>query len=166
MWSDYSDHLQRDLDSLPTYAGVGTARSILSNRISHFFDWHGPSSTIDTACSSSLVAVYNAIQTLRSGDAPMAVVAGANLILTPEPYVGESKLKMLSHDSRSRMWDADAKGYARGDGVAALILKPLSRALADGDDVECVIRECLVNQVSSNCQRARSHESIITPQTL
>ncbi|POS79314.1 polyketide synthase/peptide synthetase [Diaporthe helianthi] len=146
MWSDYNDHLQRDMDSLPTYAGVGTARSILSNRISHFFDWHGPSATIDTACSSSLVAVYNAVLTLRNGDSPMAVVAGANVILTPEPYIGESKLKMLSHDSRSRMWDEGANGYARGDGVAALILKPLSKALADGDHVESVIRECLVNQ--------------------
>ncbi|KAF5488135.1 Polyketide synthase-nonribosomal peptide synthetase [Colletotrichum fructicola] len=146
MWCDYNDHLQRDMDSLPTYAGVGTARSILSNRISHFFDWHGPSATIDTACSSSLVAVYNAVMTLRNGDSPMAVVAGANIILTPEPYIGESKLKMLSHDSRSCMWDEDAKGYARGDGVAALILKPLSAAVADGDHIESVIRECLVNQ--------------------
>nr|AFI23579.1 PKS-NRPS hybrid [Colletotrichum higginsianum] len=146
MWCDYNDHLQRDMDSLPTYAGVGTARSILSNRISHFFDWHGPSATIDTACSSSLVAVYNAVMTLRNGDAPVAVVAGANIILTPEPYIGESKLKMLSPDSRSRMWDEDAKGYARGDGVAALVLKPLSAAVADGDHIESVIRECLVNQ--------------------
>ncbi|KAL0937411.1 hybrid nrps pks [Colletotrichum truncatum] len=95
--------------------------------------------------------------TLRNGDAPIAVVAGANIILTPEPYIGESKLKMLSHDSRSRMWDEDAKGYARGDGVAALILKPLSAAIADGDRIESVIRECLVNQ------DGRTSEGITVP---
>lgn len=66
MWADYDVHVQRDMDALPTYTGTGTARSILSNRVSHFFDWHGPSVTLDTACSSSLVAVYNAALTLRS----------------------------------------------------------------------------------------------------
>ena len=53
---------------------------------------------------------------------------------------------MLSPGSRSRMWDADADGYARGDGVATLVLKKLSDAVRDGDDIECVIRETAVNQ--------------------
>lgn len=66
MWADYDVHMLRDVDALPTYMGTGTARSILSNRLSHFFDWHGPSVTLDTACSSSLVAVYDAVSALRS----------------------------------------------------------------------------------------------------
>jgi len=97
--------------------------------------------TIDTACSSSLVGVHQAVQSLRSGESGSAVVAGANLILTPEAYIAESKLHMLSPDSRSRMWDIDANGYARGEGFAAVILKTLSQALKDGDHIECIIRE-------------------------
>jgi hybrid polyketide synthase / nonribosomal peptide synthetase ACE1 len=76
----------------------------------------------------------------------MAIVAGSNLILGPEMFVYESKLNMLSPHGRSRMWDASADGYARGEGSAAVILKPLSQALRDGDYIDCVIRETGVNQ--------------------
>ncbi|OKL60321.1 hypothetical protein UA08_04451 [Talaromyces atroroseus] len=146
MCGDFSEHLQRDPQSLPTYMPTGTARSIISNRVSYFFDWHGPSMTIDTACSSSLVAVHQAVQQLRSGESDVVIAAGANLILGPELYIGEAKLKMLSADSRSRMWDVDADGYARGEGIASVVLKRLSAALQDGDHIECVIREIGVNQ--------------------
>lgn len=146
MCADYVEHLNSDMNSLPTYTPTGNARSIMSNRISYFFDWHGPSMTIDTACSSSLVAVHQAVQLLRSGDSDVAVAAGANLIVGPLQYVGASKLHMLSADSRSRMWDVDASGYARGEGVAAVTLKRLSSAIADGDNIECIIRESGVNQ--------------------
>lgn len=125
---------------------AGTARSIVSNRVSYFFDWHGPSLTVDTACSSSLVAVHQAVQALRSGDVRVALAAGTNLLLGPEPYFYESKLKMLSPEGRSRMWDKDANGYARGDGVEAIMLKTLSAALTDGDRIECNIRDTGVNQ--------------------
>lgn len=146
MCADYVEHLNSDVNSLPTYTPTGNARSIMSNRISYFFDWNGPSMTIDTACSSSLVAVHQAVQLLRSGDSDVAVAAGANLILGPLQYVGASKLHTLSADSRSRMWDIDATGYARGEGVAAVILKRLSSAIADGDNIECIIRESGINQ--------------------
>lgn len=129
-----------------TNCSVGTARSIISNRISYFFDWHGPSLTVDTACSSSLVALHQAVQALRSGEIHVALAAGSNLLLGPEPYIHESKLNMLSPDGRSRMWDQDANGYARGDGVAAVVLKTLSAALAAGDNIEGIIRETGVNQ--------------------
>lgn len=68
MSNDYADMLGNDQENFPTYFATGTARSIVSNRVSYFFDWHGPSMTIDTACSSSLVAVHQAVQVLRSGD--------------------------------------------------------------------------------------------------
>lgn len=83
MCDDWNGILTRDLEVFPQYGATGMARSIMSNRISYFFDWHGPSMTIDTACSSSLVAVHQAIQTLRSGESEVAIAAGANLILTP-----------------------------------------------------------------------------------
>ncbi|KAK0379659.1 beta-ketoacyl synthase domain-containing protein [Colletotrichum limetticola] len=146
MYVDYESLQFRDLQHVPTYLAIGTARSIVSNRISYFFDWHGPSLTVDTACSSSLVAVHQAVQALRSGEVRVALAAGSNLLLGPEPYIHESKLKMLSPDGRSRMWDQGANGYARGDGVAAVVLKTLSAALADGDHIEAIIRETGVNQ--------------------
>ena len=102
--------------------------------------------TIDTACSSSLVAVHQALQELRSGSSRLAIAAGTNLILGPEPYIAESTFHMLSPQGRSQMWDAKADGYARGDGVAAVVLKRLSDAIADGDAIDCVIRETGVNQ--------------------
>ncbi|KAI6355345.1 copper-binding transcription factor [Pyricularia grisea] len=146
MGVDYSELLSQDIDAFPTYFAPGTARSILSNRISYFFDLHGPSVTVDTACSSSLVAVHQAVQSLRLGETPVAIVCGANLLLGPAQYIAESKLQMLSPNGRSRMWDASADGYARGEGFASIVLKPLSAALANGDHIECIIRETGCNQ--------------------
>ncbi|EFE41543.1 hybrid PKS-NRPS enzyme, putative [Trichophyton verrucosum HKI 0517] len=132
MCDDWAGMLAKDWDCLPQYAATGISRAIMANRISYFFDWHGPSMTIDTACSSSLVAVHEAVQVLRSGDCNVAVACGANLILTP--------------DGKSRMWDQGANGYARGEGLAAVVLKTLSQAIKDGDHIECVIRETAFNQ--------------------
>jgi len=146
MCSDYYILHAQDFNHVPTYNSTGIANSNASARISYFFDWHGPCMTIDTACSSSLVAVHQAVQALRAGTSRMAVAAGTNLLLSPFGYISESKLSMLSPTGRCQMWDANADGYARGEGVAALILKPLSTALADGDHVECIIRETGVNQ--------------------
>ncbi|RFU80561.1 acyl transferase acyl hydrolase lysophospholipase [Trichoderma arundinaceum] len=143
---DYTEILSQDIDSTPTYFASGTARSILSNRISYFFDWHGPSITIDTACSSSLIALHQAVQSIRAGEVPLAIAAGANLLLGPNQYVAESKLKMLSPNGLSQMWDEKADGYARGDGFASVVLKKLSDAIRDGDKIECVVRETGTNQ--------------------
>ena len=146
MCNDYSAISGRDFDYIPTYGATGIAASNASSRVSYFFDWHGACMTIDTACSSSLIALHQAVQTLRSGASTVAVAAGTNLLLDPLPYVSESNLNMLSPTGRSRMWDADADGYARGDGVAAVVLKRLSQALRDGDQVDCIIRETGANQ--------------------
>jgi acyl transferase domain-containing protein len=120
MHRDFLDNQNYDLDAMSQYAATGTSAAMLSNRVSYFFDWHGPSMTIDTACSSSLVAVHNAIQQLRSGSSKVAIAAGANLILGPFSFIVTSKLNMLSPTGRCRMWDAGADGYAKGEGVAAV----------------------------------------------
>lgn len=146
MAADYEHIMGRDENTLGPYHVTGTSRALLSNRLSFFFDWHGPSMTIDTACSSSLYAVHYAVQQLRSGASKVAVVAGSNLILDPINFITESKLQMLSPNGRGRMWDADADGYARGEGVAVLVLKTLAAAETDCDNIECVIRETAVNQ--------------------
>ncbi|GME34422.1 Beta-ketoacyl synthase [Neofusicoccum parvum] len=145
MTADWWDLQMRDTETIATYAATGTARSIISNRISYFFDLKGASMTIDTACSSSLVALHQAVQSLRNGESTTAIVAGANVLLDPSMYIAESKLHMLSPESRSRMWDKSADGYARGEGCAAVFLKPLSKAIADGDHIECIVRETGVN---------------------
>ncbi|KAK2877269.1 putative PKS/NRPS-like protein biosynthetic cluster [Arthroderma sp. PD_2] len=132
--------------TVPQYASIGMARNNLANRVSYFFDWNGPSMSIDTACSSSMVALHEAVTALRLGECTASAVAGVNLILSPNFYVTASNLQMLSPNGRGRMWDAQADGYARGDGVGCVILKRLSDAVADGDRIECVIRATGVNQ--------------------
>ncbi|KAJ4287123.1 hypothetical protein N0V88_007745 [Collariella sp. IMI 366227] len=146
MTADYNDTLIRDHNTMPNYFATGTNRAIISNRVSYFFDWHGPSMTIDTACSSSLIAVHQSVKALRAGDARVAMACGTQVLLNPEMYIGESKLKMLSPNGRSAMWDADADGYARGEGIAAVVLKRLSDAIADGDYIQCIVRETGANQ--------------------
>ncbi|CAG8226110.1 unnamed protein product [Penicillium salamii] len=146
MSDDWNTMVTRDWETLPRYTATGLERGIMANRVSYFFDWHGPSMTLDTACSSSLVALDLAVQIVRSGKSNVAVAAGTNLILSPAMYVSESNLGMLSPNGRCAMWDTAADGYARGEGVAAVIVKTLSQALADNDPIECIIREVAVNQ--------------------
>ena len=103
--------------------------------------------TIDTACSSSLVALHQGISALQRGECSLVASVGVNLILAPTLYFAASNLQMLSPEARGRMWDQNANGYVRGEGVASVILKRLSDAVADGDPIECVIRASGVNQV-------------------
>ncbi|KAL4902785.1 hypothetical protein BDW74DRAFT_186745 [Aspergillus multicolor] len=145
MSQDYFALNGQDVNSVPTYAASGTAASNASSRLSYFFNWHGPSMTIDTACSSSLVAVNEAVQALRNGTSRVAVACGTNLCLSAFTFITLSKLSMLSPTSRCHMWDVDADGYARGEGVACVVLKTLSDAIAAGDPIEAVIREVGVN---------------------
>ncbi|KAK0725838.1 putative Nonribosomal peptide synthetase 14 [Lasiosphaeris hirsuta] len=146
MTGDFAEVVTRDPETFSQYMATGTSRALISNRVSYIFDWHGPSMTIDTACSSSLVAVHLAVQSLRSGESTVACAAGSNLILNPDSFIGETSLHMLSTEGHSKMWDASANGYARGEGVAAVILKTLSKALEDGDRIDALIRETGVNQ--------------------
>jgi acyl transferase domain-containing protein len=144
MIRDYMDVQVRDPDYFSKYMVTGTSSALNANRISYFFDWNGPSLTVDTACSSSLVALHQAVLGLRAGESRIACVSGSNLLLGPELFISASNLHMLS--ARSRMWDTSAEGYARGDGFATLLLKRLSDAIRDGDNIEAIIRETGVNQ--------------------
>ena len=143
--SDYDQLSKRDVELLPKYHSIGTGQSILSNRVSFCFDLKGPSVTLDTACSSSLVAVHLACQSLRAGESRIALVGATNAILSPDIQVGMTNLHFLSPDSTCYTFDDRANGYARGEGMAALLLKPLDEALRDGDPVRAVIRGTAVN---------------------
>ncbi|KAF4954956.1 hypothetical protein FSARC_11985 [Fusarium sarcochroum] len=142
---DYSDIMCRDPETGPIYQATGNGQSILSNRISYFFNLKGPSITVDTACSSSLVGLHLAVQGLRMGEAEQAVVGGTNLIFSPDIMVAMSLLGFLSPDGRSYAFDHRAKGYARGEGIATLVLKPLDKAIRDNDPIRAVIRGTGVN---------------------
>jgi len=124
---------------------TGGTLSILANRISYVFDLHGPSLTIDTACSSSLVALHHACEAIRDGRIENAIVGGINLLLAPYPFLGFCRASMLSRRGRCFAFDERADGYVRGEGGGAIILKPLTRALADGDRIRAVIRGTGVN---------------------
>ncbi|XWW94239.1 hypothetical protein V2A60_002182 [Cordyceps javanica] len=144
--NDYHEIQTRDIDAPPLYLTTGTGPAISSNRISYFFNLHGPSFTVDTGCSSGFVALHQAVQSLRSGETSQCFVGGVNLMLDPQRFVYQSKLKMFSNEGRSFAFDSRANGYGRGEGCTAVMLKPLSAALRDGDHVRAVIRNSVLNQ--------------------
>lgn len=125
---------------------MGFSMTLLANRLSHAFDWTGPSLAIDTACSSSLVAVHEACESLRRGESEIAIAGGVNAILGPDSSTAMSRGGVLSPTCRCRTFDDNADGYVRGEGAGIVILKPLESALADGDPVRAVIRGSGVNQ--------------------
>ncbi|KAL5349231.1 hypothetical protein ACLOAV_005519 [Pseudogymnoascus australis] len=126
---------------LEELAGSDTAGpSILANRVSYFFDLHGPSMAIDTACSGGLVALHQACQSIRAGETKQALVGGVNLILDPDQVTLMSSMSLLSPHGRCYAFDSRANGFGRGEGIAALILKPLDQALRDGDAIRAVIQ--------------------------
>ncbi|KZZ99128.1 polyketide synthase [Moelleriella libera RCEF 2490] len=143
---DYEQVCLRDPDWAPQYAATGNGIAIMANRISYFYDLHGPSMTIDTGCSGSLVSVHMGVQSIRSGESSLAVVAGAGMILTPSTIMPMTALNFLSPDGKCFTFDSRANGYGRGEGVGVVILKKLADAIRDNDPVRAVIRGTSVNQ--------------------
>ena len=117
----------------------------MANRISYALGLHGPSIALDTACSSSLVSVHLACRSLQAGDATLALAGGVNMIIDPDTMVTLSKFGGLSPTSQLCAFDARANGFVRGEGGGFVVLKPLNRALADGDPIYAVIRGTAVN---------------------
>ncbi|MBI3361099.1 MAG: AMP-binding protein, partial [Chloroflexi bacterium] len=142
---DYGQLQLNDLSVNDPYIVTGSALSIAANRLSYIFDFRGPSVAIDTACSSSLVATHLACRSLWSGDADLALAGGVNLILSPTITISFTKAGLMAPDGRCKAFDARADGYVRGEGAGVVVLKPLSRALADGDRIYAVIRGSAVN---------------------
>ncbi len=138
--TDYGSVRLDDPAGGDAYFMTGNSLSIAANRISHAFDFRGPSLAVDTACSSSLVAFHEAHRTVASGMAPMAVVGGVNMLLSPFPFVGFSRASMLSPEGKCRAFDARGQGYVRAEGGAVILLKPLAQAVADGDRILAVVR--------------------------
>jgi polyketide synthase PksN len=126
---------------------VTLSQAGIANRVSFACGFHGPSLTVDTMCSSSLVAVHLAVQSLRRGECAVAIAGGVNLSLHPTKYLMYGRLDMQSSDGRCRAFGEGGDGYVSAEGVAAVVLKPLSQAVADGDHVYAVIRGSATNHV-------------------
>ncbi|KAJ3578749.1 hypothetical protein NPX13_g1816 [Xylaria arbuscula] len=142
---DYAVQQGRDLDYCHRYSSTGTVATIMANRISHVFNLQGPSLTLDTACSSSMYAFHLAVSAIKAGECDRAIVAGANLIQSPEPHYMVHKAGVLSPTSTCHTFDTSADGYGRADGINAVYLKRLSDALREGDHVWSVVRGTAVN---------------------
>lgn len=132
-------------DAITRHSLTGVNRGLIANRVSHALDLRGPSLTVDSAQSSSLVAVHLALESLRTGESDVALVAGVNLNLAPESTLTVERFGALSPEGRCATFDAGADGYARGEGAVLLVLKPLARAVADGDPVHAVLLGSAVN---------------------
>ena len=124
---------------------TGISKSLIPNRVSYLFDFHGPSEVIDTACSSSLVAIHRAVQAIKTGECDQAIAGGVNLVLSPFSTDASVKLGMLSKTGCCKTFDASADGYVRGEGVGTLLLKRRSDALKDRDHIYCSILSNEVN---------------------
>lgn len=124
---------------------LGNTDSIVSNRVSYYFNLKGPSISLDTACSSSLVALHQACLSLKAKETDIALVGGCNIILHPFPFVGFSKASMLSKAGQCRAFDKDGQGYVRAEGGAVLLLKPLKKAINDKNPIHAIIKGSLVN---------------------
>ncbi|SFW32663.1 type I polyketide synthase [Nitrosovibrio sp. Nv17] len=136
--------MNRDL--IGAHTAIGSTMTILSNRISYTLDLRGPSVSLDTACSSSLVALHLACQAIWHGECDLALAGGVNVMLRPEYPVAMCKGGFLAPDGRSKSFDARANGYGRGEGAGVVVLKPLSAALADRDDIYALVRGTGANQ--------------------
>jgi amino acid adenylation domain-containing protein len=132
LWSD-------DPARITPYTATGLALSAAAGRLSYVFDLQGPCASLDAACASSLVALDQACWSLRRGACEVALAGAVSLMLAAEPFMALSRLGALSPDGRCKTFAATANGYARGEGGAVLVLKPLSAALAAGDRIHGLV---------------------------
>ena len=126
-------------------AGSGAYPWSVANRVSFMLDLHGPSLSVDSACSSALTAVHLAIENLRNGTTDLAIVGGVNLMVNPDPLITLSGMGILGSGETCRPYDAEADGFLAGEVCAAMLLKPLERALADGDPIHAVVKGSMIN---------------------
>ncbi|WP_199844795.1 type I polyketide synthase, partial [Streptomyces sp. DSM 15324] len=146
IWDDYATLARRlGPETVGRYTLSGLNRGIIANRLSYALGLRGPSLTVDAGQSSSLVAVHLACESLRRGESDLALAGGVNLALAADSALASAGFGALSPDGQCYTFDARANGYVRGEGGALVLLKPLARALADGDRIHCVIRGSATN---------------------
>ena len=147
--NDYRDMVNKDLGYYSKYTATGTGNAILANRISYFYNLHGASVTIDTACSSSLVSFHMGNKSIQDDDADLSIVVGSSLHFDPNMFITMTDFGFLSSDGRCRAFDASGKGYVRGEGICAVILKRQARAEFHGNKIRSIIRGSAINHDGS-----------------
>jgi len=146
-WNDYGRQFDlSDLNKLDIYFLTGNTLNAAVGRLSYILGLQGPSMAIDSACSSSLVAIHQACQSLRNGDCDLALTGGVNLILSPTSGIALSQGGLLAADGRCKTFDAAADGFVPAEGCGIIVLKRLSDAKADGDNILALIRGSAVKQ--------------------
>ena len=143
---DHAVRLADRMAELGPYAGTGSALNMIPGRLAFLLGACGPAMAVDTACSSSLVAVHLACRSLRDRECDMALAGGVQLMLSPEVMASFAQAHMLSPDGRCKTFDAQADGYARGEGCGVVVLRRLDDAVAAGDRILGIIRGSAVNQ--------------------
>ena len=144
MWNDYAKLAARDYLRLEGYHANANSFAYAANRISYFLNLNGPSVAIDLQCASSLASVHLACRSIWDGEANLALAGGVNLILAPDTNIAMAKAAILSPTGRCRTWDTSADGFVRGEGCGLVIIKPMERALADGDRIYAIIRSSVL----------------------
>ena len=143
--NDYGMLISADPAAAHPYALTGTSSAVVANRVSYAFDFRGPSVQVDTACSSSLVAVHQAVRGLRSGEADVALAGGVNIMASPFVSTAFGELGVISPTGAIHAFSDDADGFVRADAAGLVVLKRLSDAVADGDDIRTVIKGTAIN---------------------
>ena len=124
---------------------LSSSHASIANRVSYYLNFHGPSIALDTMCSSSLTAIHLACKSIRDNECQLALAGGVNLSVHPNKYILLSQGKFLASDGHCHSFGEGGDGYVPGEGVGALLLKPLEHALADGDHVYGVIKGSSIN---------------------
>ena len=132
--------LGTDLAYYPRHTVTGTGNSILANRVSFFYNLKGPSLQVDTACSSSLSCFHLGNQSIITGESDYAIILGCMLNHNPSFNVTITDMGFLAADGRCRSFDKDGSGYARGEGICAVVLKRRSNAVREGTRIQAVVR--------------------------
>jgi polyketide synthase PksN len=144
MWSEYQLFgVEETLKG--NFVTPSSAFWSIPNRVSYFFNYSGPSIAVDTACSSSLTAIHLACESLRRNECTAAIAGGISLSMHPSKYLYLSHRKFASSEGKCRTFGEGGDGYVPGEGVGAIILKPLSKAVSDGDHIYGVIRSSAIS---------------------
>ncbi|OTA99693.1 hypothetical protein M426DRAFT_16227 [Hypoxylon sp. CI-4A] len=132
------------------FTATGNLQGFLAGKVSHYFGWTGPAMALDTACSGSLVSIHQACRALVSGECSAALAGGTDVLTQPAWFQNLAAGHFLSPTGQCKPFDAAADGYCRGEGVGAVFLKRMDRAVADGDSILGVIAATAVQQ-NQNC---------------
>lgn len=143
-WPMYGQYILKQQREKSTEIITGNVPSIIASRIAYILNLSGPAMLIDTACSSSMVALHKACQGILSNECEQALVGGVKLNLMP--VKGAQDIGQEAKDNRIRTFDKDASGIVWGEGVVALLLKPLKQAITSRDNIYAVIKGSTINQ--------------------